>query len=281
LYCIYTDKEVAETDGNYDHIIPLALGGDNGFRVWSDKKFNFEMGSKIDGALANDSLIMFARRDADARGHSGTEPIPVWKRTTLEGRPVQISWGDEVKVWDAKSRTYVDPNDFLSKPMESRWIYNPFARSKFTAKVALGGGHFLFGEPFRQGIDCNELRKLLAADDLTKFPTTLIAHDTVLKGKWLTDIRPFRLMCELKKRTTFIALPYADGVAFYLGILGMYVGAIFCRGDSSKLVPPEGEVILLGPGAMERLPFKTFASETLELINAWKSSPDPEPETPD
>jgi hypothetical protein len=83
MYCIYTDTEVAEVDGNYDHIIPLSLGGDDGFCVWSDRQFNSKIGSKVDGTLTNDSLIMLARRDADARGHSGTEPLPVWKSPAL------------------------------------------------------------------------------------------------------------------------------------------------------------------------------------------------------
>lgn len=271
MYCVYTDADVAEADGNQDHIIPLSLGGDDDFCVWSETRFNSEVGSKIDGALANDPLIMLARRDADARGHSRTEPLPIWKNSTFEGRPVQVSWGDEVKVWDARSRTYLDPKEFLNMPMESRWIYNPFSRSKFTAKAALGGGYFLFGNSFCKATDCNELRRMLRADDLTSFQTTLTAHDTVLQGRWPTaDIAAFRLMCEFKKRTTFIALPYANGIAFYVGILGMYVGAIFCPGDSSDLIPGDGEVILLNPGAMERIPFKTFARELQSFINERK-----------
>ena len=66
MYCIYTDTDVAEADGNYDHIVALSLGGDNGFCVWSDKKFNSDLGHKIDGALANDGLC--SRVAAPTRG---------------------------------------------------------------------------------------------------------------------------------------------------------------------------------------------------------------------
>lgn len=47
-YCIYTDCNVSETAGNYDHIVPLSLGGDDRFKVWSDASFNSTVGSKID-----------------------------------------------------------------------------------------------------------------------------------------------------------------------------------------------------------------------------------------
>ena len=202
MYCIYTDAEVDEANGNLDHIIPLSLGGKNGFCVWSDANFNSVIGSKVDGAVANDSLIMLARRDADARGHSGTEPVPVWRKSILEGRPVQVSFGDEIKVWDARAKSYLDPKDFLDKPLESRWIYNPFARSRFTAKVALGAGYFVFGESFRAAADCGELRKMLTAD-LATFQTSLVANDPVLKGRWpLGDIPGSRMMCEFQGRTT-------------------------------------------------------------------------------
>jgi hypothetical protein len=269
MYCIYTDAQVDETNGNYDHVVPLSLGGDDKFCVWSDRRFNSEVGSRIDGALANDALIMFARRAADARGHSGTEPVPVWKKSTFEGRPVQVSLGAEIKVWDSMARRYLDPKDFENKPMESRWIYNPFARSKFTAKVALGAGYFVFGKSFVAATDCNELRKMLGAD-LSEFKTPLFAHDPVLKGKWPSqDVIGYRLMCEYKRRTTVIVLPMATGIAFHLGVLGMYVGSIFCPGDVGKLSPEDGEVIVLGPSEMERVSLQAFGKE---LKDFWENA---------
>ena len=280
VYCIYTDTEVTDTSGNYDHIIPLSLGGSNDFCVWSELNFNSKIGSKVDGALPNDALIMLARRDADARGHSGNEVLPAWKKTTFEGRPVQVSWGEEVKVWDSRARACLDPNDFLNKPMESRWIYNPFARSKFTAKVALGGGYFLFGDSFLGATDCNELRRMLAADDLTKFRTTFVAHDPVLKGHWPTDIIAFRLMCEFKGRSTLIVIPMADGIAFHLGVLGMYVGSIFCAGNTSKLTPPEDQVVVLGPGPLERPSLKAFAQEFQSFLEEVKRTRSPQTDRP-
>jgi len=272
MYCIYTDTDVSEKDGNYDHVIPLALGGDNGFCVWSDENFNSTIGSKIDGALSNDPLIMLARHYADARGYSDTPPVPLWKRSVFQGRPVQVSLGDEVKVWDAKANKYLPPEEFLQKRMESTLRYDYRLRSKFTGKVALGGGYFLFRDTFLTAIDCEELRRLLKVEDVTKFKTTLIAHDPVLTGRWPNDIAGFRLLCEFKRRTTFIALPYATGIAFHVGVLGMYVGSIFCSGDVSKLVSDDGEAIILGPGPMERLLLPKLAEEFSAFVDSMKAS---------
>jgi hypothetical protein len=280
MYCIYTDAEVDEADGNYDHVIPLSLGGNDGFCVWSDRGFNSVIGSTVDGALANDALVMMARRDADARGHSGIEPVPVWRKSIFEGRPVQVSLGDEIKVWDSRARRYLEPKDFLNIPMESRWIYNTFARSRFTAKVALGAGYFVFGQSFRSSADCGEFRRMLTAD-LTTFETTLVAHDPILKGRWPSaDITAFRLMCEYLGRTTLIVLPMATGIAFHLGVLGMYVGSIFCLADVAKLSSEDGEVIVLGPGAMERnslqefgLQFKAFWEQAKQSSSSSMQGP--------
>lgn len=273
MYCVYTNKDVAEVDGNFDHIIPLSLGGDNKFVVWCEEKYNSHVGSKIDGKLANDQLIMLARNRADARGHSDRKPIPKWVKSEFRGRPVQVSWGEEVRVWDAKANTYLDSSEFLNEPIKSRWIYDPSARCRFTAKVALGGGYFYFGQTFLTSTNCDELRNLILAEDVSNFQTNLIAHDPVLKGRWRDEsIIALRPMCEFTGRTTLIVLPVKTGIVFCLGVLGMYVGAIFCPGDISGLKPEDGEVFLFAPEPMDRLPLREFATKFQNHQNDFKTT---------
>jgi hypothetical protein len=117
---------------------------------------------------------MFARREADARGHSGIEPVPVWKRSEFEGRPVQVSFGkDRIRIWDAKSRTYLDEDYAVGKPIESKLRIDRFASVRFTAKVALGGAYFVYGDPIRSITDCDELRHLITLVILPQFDRTL------------------------------------------------------------------------------------------------------------
>ena len=42
IYCPYTDREVPKHQANREHIIPLALGGVDGFEIAVDSKFNFQ-----------------------------------------------------------------------------------------------------------------------------------------------------------------------------------------------------------------------------------------------
>ena len=56
VYCPYTDRELPESKSSSEHIIPLSLGGVNGFEIPVDATFNSILGSEIDGKLATDFL---------------------------------------------------------------------------------------------------------------------------------------------------------------------------------------------------------------------------------
>jgi hypothetical protein len=71
IYCPYTDRDIPIDDSNPEHIIPLSLGGLNGFTLPVSKDFNSRAGSEIDGALANDFLVMSERDKHSVWGHSG------------------------------------------------------------------------------------------------------------------------------------------------------------------------------------------------------------------
>jgi len=75
IYCPYTNKDISESETTSEHIIPLSLGGINGFEIPVCKIFNSNVGSKIDGALANDFLILMKRNELDVRGHSKKSPF--------------------------------------------------------------------------------------------------------------------------------------------------------------------------------------------------------------
>jgi hypothetical protein len=70
IYCPYTDAELEPEQTNSEHIIPLALGGVNGFEIPVDAAFNCRLGSTLDGALANE--FVFGMRGATARNHHGS-----------------------------------------------------------------------------------------------------------------------------------------------------------------------------------------------------------------
>jgi hypothetical protein len=56
VYCPYTDLQLAESECSPEHIVPLSLGGTNGFELPVSASFNSKLGHEIDGAMANDFL---------------------------------------------------------------------------------------------------------------------------------------------------------------------------------------------------------------------------------
>ena len=107
VYCPYTDREIPESGTSREHIIPLSLGGVNGFEIAIDAAFNSKVGTELDGALANEFLIALRRAEYDTRGHSGKEPIATVRATYGEDdRPAQVHFHQKkgISLWDAQDR---------------------------------------------------------------------------------------------------------------------------------------------------------------------------------
>jgi hypothetical protein len=218
-YCIYTDKDIADEEGNPDHVVPLSLGGANGFRVFSDKQFNSTVGSNVDGAIANDPLVEFARRNADARGHSRRNPVPRWRKSSAQGYPLQFTWGlDAVEVWDPREKRMLNEEleDLEGTSVTSQLKIDYFSAIRFAAQVALGGGYFVYGDLLRDAIDCDELRRLISLDvtaarqdpsfEAMKARICHRFHPDALGGS--AEALRDRLLCEYTGRSTFISVPY-------------------------------------------------------------------------
>ncbi|WP_373429847.1 HNH endonuclease [Acinetobacter gerneri] len=67
FYCPYTDKDLKEHEISREHIIPLSLGGIDGYEIFVSKKFNSANAAKIDATLANDFFILMQRNRLDIR----------------------------------------------------------------------------------------------------------------------------------------------------------------------------------------------------------------------
>ena len=108
IYCPYTDRDLHCEKSTSEHIIPLALGGANGFQLPVDATFNAKLGSELDGKLANEFLIAIGRTKYDARGHSGKEPWATIKNANygVDNRPAQVRIHRKhgIQLWDALDR---------------------------------------------------------------------------------------------------------------------------------------------------------------------------------
>ena len=162
VFCPYLGKEIPSDDASVEHVIPRSLGGNNKFAILVDRVANSELGSSVDGAVANDPFMGMKRvRSVTDYG----EKSFIWKKaTTGMGTPVQF-------VFDRSTLRFFDPvnRKMSNEPpdgdvkLKATLKTDPFVRLPFSAKVALGAGHFLFGELFRKHVAHQELRTSLTS----------------------------------------------------------------------------------------------------------------------
>lgn len=287
MYCIYTDQDIAEESGNLDHIIPLSLGGTNGFVVWSDKDYNSVVGSEVDGAINKDLLIAPHLMQSGVRGHSKKPAAPRWRKATIEGRPAQVTLTSEgFDVWDALERRNLSQSEIANRDLILTFNIGAFTALRFLAKVALGGGYYVYGDQIKSVVDCASLRKTIMLDlEAARQDAKLLASDFQVCDRFHKDSKPggeaylYRVACEKLGRSVFIAQPHHGGVSFHVGITGSYIGSMFCPGDTKDL-PLAGDhdlghVVVLAPGVMERLSLREF------MKRLWRDMTETEPPEPD
>lgn len=279
-YCVYSDCQIGTAEGNWDHVYPLSLGGTNQFVVWSEVAINSLMGSVVDGALANDPLMALQLAKAGVKGHGKPSRPRSW-RAKLGDRPAQIQLEPQgMKVWDARERRTLDINEIGDTQITTNFFIGAFTALRFLAKAALGGGYFVYGEPLLEAIDCSFLRKIILLDpEAAKKDAALLACNFQICDRFHADAMPngplhmYRVACELTRRSLFIAQPHANGIAFHVGVVGNYIGTIFCPGDT-RAIPMEeglhegGQAIFLAPGPMKRVGFHEALRDLRAALDA-------------
>ena len=177
IYCPYTDRDIQEAQSSPEHIIPLSLGGINGLEISVDSAVNSQVGSKLDGALANEFVFALKRTKFDTRGHSGKKPTALIRKATYgeDRRPAQVHFhsNEGLKVWDSRDGEFKErvPRFEISGSID---IDLPV---RFAAKVALAAGYYAYGDLFRENVDHQQFRDVMNTDlrklDLTKTPADL------------------------------------------------------------------------------------------------------------
>jgi hypothetical protein len=266
IWCPYTDREVAETEVNREHILPLALGGSDQFVIPVDKSVNSTVGSQIDGAIEKEFVVKFARREFDAQGQSGKKPEVVFKYASLEGRPVQVQFlgGNNVpRVWDAKARRYLDPEEVVGKSIGINWSINQIVRFRFAAKGALSAGYFAYGDWWRHHVDHAEARSVMnirtPAEWRSVKPKVLV-HDLYSEIPQEQKVLGSVLMlCTSFKGSSVFMLPDSESILVVVGILGGFLSSIRIPADTSHFpggLNDLGDSFLVAEGKLVRIPWR-------------------------
>lgn len=171
-YCIYSGNHLPEGALSAEHVIPRSLGGSGATVIRCSQQVNSRLGHEIDGKLANDPIVMFGRRDADARGNSGKQPRAILRRTTAwkRGQPFQPqprynievpAGGQPAKVYDTRTGKHLPSSVFADTGFHFNLAVDSNLRLKFVAKSLLGLGWKLFGPRFLSTEPIDSLRCLI------------------------------------------------------------------------------------------------------------------------
>ncbi|MCP4678765.1 MAG: hypothetical protein GY854_25415 [Deltaproteobacteria bacterium] len=244
-YCIYSDKFTE--DWSEEHIVPLSLGGHDDFTIDVDRKTNSDVGSKIDGGLANDFLTLFDRDRVSATGRSGSHPKPVAKVARAEdGTPVQVSFGkDGLEIFDLSERSPLPKHDARGETVEVRITLDTTIEARFAAKVALSAGYYAYGETFRNHVEHSEFREIMNFDP--KNPPA--GSKARVYDNWHCEdedesrYHVIKMAATIGGCSSVIMMPGQDCFGVAVSALGRFVGMINVPARSEHF-PNTGEYML-------------------------------------
>jgi hypothetical protein len=238
FYCPYTDRDIPVTDSNPEHIIPLALGGLNGFTLPVSKDFNSRIGSEIDGALANDFLVMAKRDKHLVKGHSRIEPEYVARNASdaETGAPLRVTMGQRkgLRIWSPRENRDLTG---LGKKVNLPFTLDMDIALRFVAKVALSAGYLVYGDLFRQKVKHDEFRTIMnhRPTEVGDAIYTMEARvDHRFREPETDNDKILRAMCAIAAPHSIVALmPTSSTLAVAVGVLGDYMGMISVPADTS------------------------------------------------
>ena len=254
-YCPYSNRELPQEETNREHVIPLSLGGVNGFEIAVDAAVNSQLGTTLDGSLANEFLFALRRTKYNARGHSGKEPTAIIKHASYgsANRPAQVSFHSKrgLHVWDAKGRKEVTKR---VASVRINTLLNIDLPIRFTAKVALAAGYYAYGDLFRQHVDHRQLRDVMNTDPAKRNVHESSAecgleHLALQVDSYLHEppsdaddlvIPALRAFCSTVGGSVVVLMPGPDCFGIGVGILGQYLATIIVPAKTDSF-PNDGD----------------------------------------
>jgi hypothetical protein len=279
IYCPYTDRELPYSETTPEHIIPLSLGGIREFTIQVESKFNSTIGHLIDGKVANDASMNILRAKKDTRGHSNRIVKAHWKQTQdKNGRPLQVTFdkgGPYVR--DPKTGQALKDEGTSVLQLESKIMIDPYVKIPFSAKVALGTGHYLYGDIFRKHAAHDGLRMILQPkaqinkDAMKDYQVTYLDRVFDLKAdRKNPEHQVLELMLQTFNCSAVITAYATDRLIFSIGLLGRWFSTITLPAQRKEFPDTEafdlGHVLTLKPEGMVRLSLREAVKQLKEFL---------------
>ena len=268
-YCIYSGRHLPEDALSDEHAIPMSLGGGRSTLIRVSKKLNNELGTKIDGAIANDPLVQFGRRDADARGHSRKPVVPRWKGARpwqsgpIDASPERLNVDfpatGSPEIYDRRSGKAVASNIFnRTALLVPNLQIDSDARLKFCIKTLLGVGWKVFGPKLLSSINTGALRTCLGIKEAPlSEPVRLRYLDPFVAPDEHAYVKMIEQNLVRECATTILARENQTELEWSVSCVGHYVGSIVVQTNSRVLpaeIPDDGGLLLIAaPGTLKRV----------------------------
>lgn len=270
--CIYSDSNAANDELNEEHIFPLTLGGNNLFTVKVLKKYNTRANQEIDEKLKSCLFMAASRKAHEAKGHRKREvAAPKAKIAVGPDQSVALKFNDtgQLSLYSNRNKRFLVGEDIKSKKVLVNFKVDRNIRFKFTAKVALGSGYFVFGDAFVENVDLSELRTIMnyhgelhnEADfnRITStgwfWPKQVGDNDSEMHA--IFEAINSMFSCSF---VAIITSAVQDKVIFVVGVLGQLTGVISCPANCEKL-PKYGDfdlghVVALKGSELQRMSYR-------------------------
>jgi hypothetical protein len=271
---------ISPEQANREHIVPLSLGGANGFEIFVDRDFNSTVGSKIDGALANDFMVAMKRQEYDAIGHSKKRPAVVSKRSKMNdnGMPVQVSLDRKngMAIWDSVGRRYLTDKESAGRSISTQFAIERWSRLKFAAKVALGSGYFIYGDQFIKKVNHDEIRTIMnmtgqeTKNDFESIKTRIYDQFSGPEEKDKNEFKVQEFLCNFVNGSCVITIPGPRNVQFTVGVLGLFTGMLNVPAKTSEF-PLDGDhdlghAVVLQKGKIYRMSYQALLQRAQDYI---------------
>ena len=153
-----------------------------------------------------------------------------------------------MRLWDARDREAKK----VSGEFRMRTSLNIDLPIRFTAKVALAAGYYVYGNLFRDDVDHRQLRDVMRIDpaklDLDKGPAALGLEHITLRGDTFLHEVPaegdslilcLRTFCSTVRGSVVVLMPGKDCFGVAVGSLGQYLAMVNVPANTDSF-PNEG-----------------------------------------
>ncbi|WP_090572393.1 hypothetical protein [Nitrosomonas sp. Nm33] len=275
---------MADVDLNDEHIFPLTLGGHDRFTIKVSKFANVRANKEIDEKLKACPFLATNRKRHGTTGHrSKTVNPPKAKITSRSDKSIVFKFdnNDLLQLYSHKRLKFLTAENIKAEGLTLSLRHEKNLRLKFSAKVALASGYYVYKHIFVKNAKVEDLRALMnylgkchdetAFDNITStgwyWPKLVDASDADMQSIFQSINDTFDC--------SFVALitsAVPDKIIFVVGVLGHLTGVISCPANCDKF-PKYGDydlghVIILRGNKVERLSFRECLQAAANFSNS-------------